>query len=96
MIGLNDVVKYDPIEMINQPLYDVKLRDKILSYPKKFKILNRYGRLDVIANVLYNNVDLWFILAIYNYIENPFDISNYNYLYYIPKDDLIEIVNSVR
>ena len=79
--------------MINNPLIDTKLKRMIMDFPKKFKMYNQYNRLDIISYKLYNDVNYWYILAFYNGIVDPFDIKEYEYIYFIPYKDLIEILN---
>jgi len=94
MVRLNSVIPYDGLSFINNPKIPSPLLDKILSYPKESAINNGLGlRLDQLADMLYKDVDLWWVIALYNGIADPFNVPK-TIIYYIPREDLLELIQS--
>lgn len=49
---------------------------------------------DLLAYKLYDTMDMWFFFLVSNFIDDPFEDINVNYVYYSYNDELLDDVDS--
>jgi len=91
MIDNSSLWYYDIISEMHDTIANKNLYDAIRAYPKKYWTNTQNRGLEAVAYDLYNDVEFWIIIAVYNDIIDPLEIQEA--VFFIPKDELLEMMS---
>lgn len=94
MITNSDLWNYDIISELHDTIANKDLYNAIRDYPKKYWTNTQTRGLEATAYDLYNDVELWIVLAIYNDIIDPLEIQET--IFFIPKDELLAMIGTYK
>lgn len=89
-IVLDDLYEFNFLYSIHDIINRTELYNIIREYPKTYWVNSHFKRLDILSYEIYDSVDKWLILAVYNEIIDPFIIPER--IFFIPKNDLIQML----
>ena len=85
---------FDIISEIHDTTANKELYNAIREYPKNYWTNTQSRGLEAVAYDLYNDVELWIILAVYNDIIDPLETQES--IFFIPKDELLLMIGSYK